>query len=350
MHTNQLISLATNNLSLLATSITIVLSALYLLPSRLSPELRSLPSLSYVEGWRIFFNIYIMPKQWMKGDPFAFIVDIYRQPKFRPLCITGTNAVLVNDYDAIKEVLAKGMSSYDGRNKTQRALRECVQLGTHRQYDGGCELCISSSSFTVAFGMAELSKYPECQAEVLREVHESLGDAPFADPSNVTPARLAELNYLSNCLHEAIRMYPAAVIVPADVRVDVELCGVTIPKGTRFLCNIRGYSYDPVILPQPETFNPKRWSHLISGSDNDTGFMNVDATDTESMHQGHMAFSLGAHACLGRNLAILELRCVFAMVLERFHVSPKEGFEIETEVMFTLRPKNGVWLQFKERR
>jgi hypothetical protein len=57
---------------------------------------------------------------------------------------------------------------------------------------------------------------------------------------------------------------------------------------------------DPSIFPEPETFNPQQW-------------LDAESLGTlETMREQFMVFGKGARACLGRKLAMMELKCTTA--------------------------------------
>lgn len=102
---------------------------------------------------------------------------------------------------------------------------------------------------------------------------------------------------------------------------------------------------DPNVFPNPEKFNPDRW--LDRDAEIET-FQDVDQLRTKSSHP-EFVFSLGPHACVGRNLAQLELRMLIAAVVNRFELKLKEGEIIDTYNVVTMRPKNGMNVMLKER-
>ena len=79
-----------------------------------------------------------------------------------------------------------------------------------------------------------------------------------------------------------------------QAREDVELAGVKIPAGA-------------VVLPL-----------LGSANRDETQFPNADRFDPSRNTQGHLAFGLGIHFCLGASLARLEARIALEELLPRF--------------------------------
>ena len=79
-----------------------------------------------------------------------------------------------------------------------------------------------------------------------------------------------------------------------EARQDVELAGVKIPKGA-------------MVLPL-----------LGSANRDESQFAHADRFDPSRNTQGHLAFGLGIHFCLGASLARLEARIALEELLPRF--------------------------------
>lgn len=69
-----------------------------------------------------------------------------------------------------------------------------------------------------------------------------------------------------------------------------------------------------------------------------------EAAATPSMKEMFMPFSKGSRACLGKNLAMMELKLVTATLLQRFEVSaPPEttAYSMAMRDHFLVLPKSG---------
>lgn len=104
---------------------------------------------------------------------------------------------------------------------------------------------------------------------------------------------------------------------------------------------------NPRHFPNPFTFYPNRWLASSSEAFEELDTFAFQASSKKSLPE--LGFSVGAHACLGRNLAMLELRVLLAFVINRFDITPKEGTKLDTKFKVTLLPKDGVWLTLKDR-
>lgn len=87
---------------------------------------------------------------------------------------------------------------------------------------------------------------------------------------------------------------------------------------------------DPKVFQNPDKFDPARWL--------------TDEAVSNEAKESFMPFSKGTRACLGRNLALMELRLVTANLLSRFAVSRAPETTDESMSItdhFLLLPKSG---------
>ncbi|TQV68000.1 cytochrome P450 [Exilibacterium tricleocarpae] len=96
-------------------------------------------------------------------------------------------------------------------------------------------------------------------------------------------------------LEEVLRFNPPGHCVLRKTMESVTLSGVTLPAGQYVLVVVASANRDPEHFPDPDTFDIAR----------------------ENAKQ-HMAFGYGIHACIGSNLARLELKIALETILQRF--------------------------------
>jgi cytochrome P450 len=65
---------------------------------------------------------------------------------------------------------------------------------------------------------------------------------------------------------------------------------------------------DPNIFPEPDRFNPQRW--IDAAQENRLNVMREQMT----------VFGKGARACLGRKIAMMEIKCATAALARRYTV------------------------------
>ncbi|KAJ1946637.1 hypothetical protein FBU59_001983 [Linderina macrospora] len=131
-----------------------------------------------------------------------------------------------------------------------------------------------------------------------------------------------QLPYLAAVITESLRiMPPAPGILPRLAPADgVRLGGCFLPAGTWICCAIGALHMNPSVFPQPSVFDPERFLG-------------------EKKSPNMLAFSTGVRACIGKNLALVELHVVLSNLLLRYDVrmakseSGKEWQDAESDVL-----------------
>ncbi|CAD5176845.1 unnamed protein product [Musa acuminata subsp. malaccensis] len=100
---------------------------------------------------------------------------------------------------------------------------------------------------------------------------------------------------------ETLRMATVVNGVLRKTTQDVAMKGFTIPKGWRIYVYTREINYDPLMYPQPLSFNPWRWLGK-----------NMDS------HQHFMLFGGGARMCPGKELGTVEIATFLHYFVTRY--------------------------------
>jgi cytochrome P450 len=175
-----------------------------------------------------------------------------------------------------------------------------VNSDSIRNYPVGSHLAILSSK-----RRSESDHKPNSQpltvASKLQSIRHRLCDELaefYASHKNPTWSQLSQLRYLTAVLYEALRLsYGVASRLPR-ISPDTEMVlpdGRIIPQGTPVSMTQMFLHDDPLLFPNPLTFDPERW--LTS---------DVAQTTTDA-RKYFVPFSRGTRACLGTNLAWAEL-------------------------------------------
>lgn len=98
-----------------------------------------------------------------------------------------------------------------------------------------------------------------------------------------------------NAVEEVLRFDSPVQLTLRQAYEDTEVEGTAVRRGEVVLCFLGGANRDPAVFADPHRFDVHR----------------ADAGQ-------HLAFSAGAHYCLGANLARLEARVALAALYERF--------------------------------
>lgn len=111
----------------------------------------------------------------------------------------------------------------------------------------------------------------------------------------------ANPSLIPSAAEEAIRLETTATRIPRRTRQDCELRGQHIRKGDIVYAVLLAANRDPARYEDPDTFKLDRFT---------------------SKQAPQLAYSIGRHACLGKDVARLECRVMLEALLKRFdHIS-----------------------------
>ncbi|WP_316524170.1 cytochrome P450 [Kitasatospora brasiliensis] len=123
----------------------------------------------------------------------------------------------------------------------------------------------------------------------------ALGFAALFDNPEQLAKLTADPSLAPKAVEELLRYLSIADMIPARSLTDeVDLDGTVLPEGTGVFALLGAANRDPEVFPEPDTLDLER-----------------------PEARQHLAFGHGAHACLGANLARLELEIVYKTVFER---------------------------------
>ncbi|KAK8043477.1 hypothetical protein PG993_005907 [Apiospora rasikravindrae] len=141
----------------------------------------------------------------------------------------------------------------------------------------------------------------------------------FRNEHEITLKSTAGIEYLNACIQEALRLYPP---VPVGVPRVVTETGLTIRNqwiapGTRVSVHHYATYRNPLNFANADTFAPERW--LAGGQQ--------DAAYKADRRESCQPFAYGPRDCLGRNLAMHEMRYIMARVLFKFDLELRRESE-----------------------
>ncbi|KAM4748578.1 thromboxane-A synthase [Rhinophrynus dorsalis] len=176
----------------------------------------------------------------------------------------------------------------------------------------------------LSFATYLLAVHPSCQEKLLREVDEFTRKHDIADYNTVN-----DLPYMDMVISETLRMYPPAFRFAREAARDCTVMGQRILAGTVVEIPIGCLQNDPRFWPEPEKFNPERFT----------------AEEKKKRHPFvFLPFGAGPRSCIGMRLAILEAKITLFRILQkfRFQTCPLTQIPLQVIALSTLRPKDGV--------
>ncbi|KAI0833790.1 cytochrome P450 [Trametes gibbosa] len=171
-----------------------------------------------------------------------------------------------------------------------------------------------NTSIAMALSFYFLVSEPQCFANLRAEL-----DAAFPDPLGPLPqTTLPTLPILNGTINEVLRLgspyFLPRVVGPGGARVD----GQFIPEGT--IVALAAYSQQTSpdnFYPEPMSFRPERWQPQGLGP------------DTKTNKSVLASFSFGPHSCVGKALALQELRYALARVVLAYDMAFHPAFDVQ---------------------
>ncbi|XP_060102428.1 cytochrome P450 4V2 [Heteronotia binoei] len=211
----------------------------------------------------------------------------------------------------------------NGKKLSYQDIREEVDTFMFEGHD--------TTAAAVTWSIFLLACHPEVQRKVHHELDEIFGDSK----RHVTSEDLKELRYLECVIKEALRLFPSVPYFGRKLHESCYIRGYKISKGTEVLIAPVVLHRDPDVFPEPEKFQPERFSLENSAGRNPYAYV---------------PFSAGPRNCIGQRFAQMEEKTILATILRNFWVETKQNDEqTGPAAELILRPNNGVWIQLKRK-
>jgi cytochrome P450 family 9 len=123
-----------------------------------------------------------------------------------------------------------------------------------------------------------------------------------------------------------------------DYQLEYDGKKIIIPKGISIMIPIHGYHHDPQYFPEPEKFDPDRFSP--------ENRHNIDP-DT------YLPFGVGPRNCIGSRFALMEVKTIFYYLLVNFKFVACEKSQIPLQLHKTpigLKTEKGIWMKLQPRK
>jgi cytochrome P450 len=165
-----------------------------------------------------------------------------------------------------------------------------------------------------------LSENPAAAAKFYEEVDRVLqGRLPAFDD-------LPQLKYTEGVLAESMRLYPPAWAIGRRAKAEYAIGDYTVPPRAILFLSPWVVQRDPRWFPEPERFNPDRWT---SPSDDRPKF-------------SYFPFGGGTRVCIGERFAWMEGVLLLAAIAQKWRFKLVPGHPVATAALITLRAKHGM--------
>ncbi|XP_013146832.1 PREDICTED: cytochrome P450 9e2-like isoform X2 [Papilio polytes] len=195
-------------------------------------------------------------------------------------------------------------------------------------------------STALAFALYELALQPRVQRRLAREIRDVTRDKGSVDYNTIQ-----SMKYLDMVVSEVLRLWPPAPVADRRAARDYNLGrpnsaaqqDYIIRKGETVQIPIWSFHRDPKYFPDPEKFDPERFS--------DENKHKIDPFS-------YMPFGVGPRNCIGSRFALCELKVALCQLLQHIEVCASERTPAPARLRtdsFQVRLAGGHWLRMKSR-
>jgi len=175
-----------------------------------------------------------------------------------------------------------------------------------------------------------LGENPDAEEKLIEELRRVLRGR------NPTPADLPRLAYTDMVLRESMRLYPPVWVIGRRALAPFRLGGYELPADTNILISQIVMHRDARYFPNPEKFDPLRWSANGAGSASLPRF-------------AYFPFGGGPRVCIGAGFAMMEAALLLATIAQQFRVQIVSPKRVKMLPSVTLRPRGGIQVTLKRR-
>ncbi|XP_069676325.1 cytochrome P450 9e2-like isoform X1 [Periplaneta americana] len=193
-----------------------------------------------------------------------------------------------------------------------------------------------SSATLLCFSTHQLAVHPDIQVRLQEEIDDTLRQCG----SNITYEAVQSMKYLDMVLSETLRKYPPGpglerccvkeYTLPSDPPVQIH-------PGDAVLLPVFGLHRDPEYFPDPERFDPDRFS---------------DENKHNIKPYTYLPFGSGPRACIGNRFALMEAKVAMVHLLSRFTLKVVSKTPIPLEITrkgYNMTVDGGFWLGLEQR-
>jgi sterol 14-demethylase len=184
-----------------------------------------------------------------------------------------------------------------------------------------------TSSVTTAWTLLELLRDRAYLSRMVAQMDEVLGGG-----QPITMQSLRELTLTEYAVKEALRMHPPLFLLIRVAQADWSFKGYDIPKGTWVITSPTVAHLSERYFKDPARFDPERF-----------------AREGEIPDWAYIAFGGGRHKCLGNAFALLQVKTILAVLLQRYEFD-LHGDAIEDDFQsMVIGPKEPCRLRYRLR-
>ncbi len=144
------------------------------------------------------------------------------------------------------------------------------------------------------------------------------------------------MKYLEQCIKECLRLYPPVHVIGRQTIKEFTVNDkYLIPSNSTVYVPLLCVHRDPQSFPNPEVFDPERFSPQMCKNRNPYSFI---------------PFSAGPRNCIGQKFALLEEKAFLANIFRKYKIqSLVDRNEIKVYMSIVLKPCSKLKMKFEFR-
>ena len=186
---------------------------------------------------------------------------------------------------------------------------------------------IESTTDALTWTFYLLDRHPDVQVRLQTEADALDGRLP-------TSADLPKLPYALQVYKEALRLYPPASVLTRATRVDTEIGGYPVRKGTLVLISPYLLHRRADVFPEPERFDPERFT---------------PENERRLPRGAYVPFGAGIRGCIGNHFALMEGQLVLTALTQKVRLELLPEQPVIPELKINLRPRGGLVARVRRR-
>ncbi|KAG8176930.1 hypothetical protein JTE90_018713 [Oedothorax gibbosus] len=145
------------------------------------------------------------------------------------------------------------------------------------------------------------------------------------------------MKYLDNVISETLRMYPPLPRLDRTADAEYTIGGITVKKGMLVTIPIFGMHRDPKLYPDPDRFDPNRFS---------------PEEKAKRDPYAYLPFGAGPRNCVAMRFALMEVKVCLAHVIANFIIktSPETKVPLEFNLGQGILQPKGIILEMEIRK
>nr|CAB3235815.1 cytochrome P450 CYP3-like member 2 [Phallusia mammillata] len=180
-----------------------------------------------------------------------------------------------------------------------------------------------TTSSTILFLAYNLAAHKDVQQKLRQEIQDTVQEY-----GGLTYEGLNSMKYLTMCINESQRLYPAVPVNSRHCSEEIIMNGITIPKGVTIIIPMYGLAHDEEYWEEPMKFKPERMEDMNK----------IDPMIFQP-------FGGGPRNCIGMRFALIVVKLTICNVLQNFYLDFADDTPeppLETIFRASVRPKVDV--------